>query len=78
MLAVGAAADLNVIDQERLAAGDIPRHVRDFPAGSGCYVVDAEGYVATIVNGEVLHADGEWTGTTPGRILRGGRADAEG
>ena len=73
----GAAADLNVIDQERLAAGDTPRYVHDFPAGSGRYVVDADGYVATIVNGEVLLADGEWTGTTPGRILRGGRGDAE-
>ena len=52
--------------------------MRDFPAGSGRYVVDADGYVATIVNGEVLLADGTWTGSTPGRILRGGRADAAG
>ena len=42
----GAAADLLVIDRERLAAGDAPRYVRDFPADSGRYVVDAEGYVA--------------------------------
>jgi N-acyl-D-aspartate/D-glutamate deacylase len=73
VLAVGAAADLNVIDQDRLAAGDTPRYVQDFPAGSGRYVVDASGYVATIVNGDVLLADGDWTGATPGRILRGGR-----
>ena len=71
VLAEGAAADVNVIDHERLAAGDAPRYVRDFPAGSGRYVVDADGYVATIVNGEVLLADGDWTGATPGRILRG-------
>ena len=64
----------DVIDPERLAAGDTPRYVHDFPAGSGRYVVDADGYVATIVNGEVLLADGEWTGATPGRILRGGHA----
>jgi N-acyl-D-aspartate/D-glutamate deacylase len=62
---------VNVIDRERLAAGDAPRYVRDFPAGSGRYVVDASGYVATIVNGEVLLADGDWTGATPGQILRG-------
>ena len=73
VLAVGAPADVNVIDRERLAAGDAPRYVHDFPAGSGRYVVDADGYVATIVNGEVLLADGTWTGSTPGRILRGGR-----
>jgi N-acyl-D-aspartate/D-glutamate deacylase len=71
VLVEGAAADVTVIDQERLAAGDTPRYVRDFPAGSGRYVVDAGGYVATIVNGEVLLADGDWTGAMPGRILRG-------
>ena len=73
VLAVGAPADVNVIDRERLAAGDAPRYVHDFPADSGRYVVDADGYVATIVNGEVLLEDGTWTGSTPGRILRGGR-----
>ena len=78
VLAEGAPADVNVIDHERLAAGDSPRYVRDFPAGSGRYVVDADGYVATIVNGVVLLADGEWTGATPGRVLRGGRGETEG
>ena len=72
VLAVGSPADINVIDREHLAAADAPRYVRDFPAGSGRYVVDARGYVATIVNGEVLLDDGRWTGATPGRILRGG------
>jgi N-acyl-D-aspartate/D-glutamate deacylase len=72
VLAVGAPADINVIDLERLAAADAPRYVRDFPAGSGRYVVDAHGYVATIVNGTILLDDGCWTGATPGRILRGG------
>jgi len=72
VIADGAAADLNVIDREHLAAGDVPRFVRDFPAGSGRYVVDAEGYVTTVVDGEVLFDDGEWSGATPGRVLRGG------
>ena len=58
------------IDPDRLAAADAPRYVRDFPAGSGRFVVDAEGYVATVVNGEVLLEDGAWTGATPGAILR--------
>jgi N-acyl-D-aspartate/D-glutamate deacylase len=32
--------------------------------------VGAEGYVATIVNGEVLLEYGEHTGTLPGQIVR--------
>ena len=72
VLVEGAAADVNVIDRDRLAAADAPRYVRDFPAESGRFVVDATGYVATLVNGETLLDDGEWTGATPGTILRGG------
>jgi N-acyl-D-aspartate/D-glutamate deacylase len=71
VLAEGAAADINVIDPDRLSAADAPRYVCDFPAGSGRFVVDAEGYIATIVNGVVLLEDGIWTGTTPGCVLRG-------
>jgi len=67
----GQAADLLLLDLDRLATPDTPRYVEDFPAGSGRYVVDAAGYVATIVNGEVLLEDGEWTGARPGRVLRG-------
>ena len=69
-LAPGCAADLNLIDPGRLGTPDAPRYVRDFPAGAGRYVVDASGYVATIVNGEVLLENGTWTGATPGTILR--------
>ncbi len=67
----GQAADLLVIDLDRLGAPDTPRYVEDFPAGSGRYVVDADGYVATVVNGEVLLEQGEWTGARSGRVLRG-------
>ncbi len=71
VLTEGAAADLLLIEQDRLSTPDSPRYVRDFPADSGRYVVDAEGYRAVVVNGEVLHDDGKWTGATPGRLLRG-------
>jgi N-acyl-D-aspartate/D-glutamate deacylase len=70
-LAEGAAADLLVIDRDRLSTPDAPRYVQDFPADSGRYVVDAEGYRAVVVNGEVLLDDGTWTGATPGQLLRG-------
>ena len=65
------AADVLLIDREHLSTPDAPRYVRDFPANSGRFVVDAEGYRAVIVNGETLLDDGEWTGATPGAVLRG-------
>ena len=71
VLAEGAAADILLIDRDALATPDAPRYVRDFPADSGRFVVDAEGYRAVIVNGETLHDDGAWTGATPGQVLRG-------
>ncbi len=71
VLAEGAAADILLIEQDRLSTPDSPRYVRDFPADSGRYVVDAEGYRAVIVNGETLLEDGKWTGATPGELLRG-------
>jgi N-acyl-D-aspartate/D-glutamate deacylase len=67
-LRVGAAADVLVIDRDRLATST-PRLVRDFPADSSRYVVDAVGYAAVLVNGEVLLEDGQHTGALPGQIL---------
>ena len=69
-LAPGAAADLLLIDTDALGTPDAPRYVEDFPAGSGRFVCDADGYRAVVVNGEVLLDDGEWTGATPGQVLR--------
>jgi len=71
VLAPGAAADLLLIDLDRLSTPDAPRYVRDFPADSGRFVCDADGYQAVVVNGEVLLADGKWTGATPGALIRG-------
>ena len=70
-IADGMAADLLLIDRDGLGAGDAPRYVRDFPADSGRFVVDARGYEAVLVNGEPLLEHGEWTGATPGQIVRG-------
>lgn len=72
-LEAGKAADVLLIDREHLGAGDTPRYVRDFPAGSGRYVVDATGYHSVIVNGETLLRDGADTGCRPGVLLRPGR-----
>jgi N-acyl-D-aspartate/D-glutamate deacylase len=69
-LEVGKAADVLLIDRDRLSAGDTPRYVRDFPAASGRYVVDATGYHSVIVNGQTLLRDGADTGHRPGVVLR--------
>jgi N-acyl-D-aspartate/D-glutamate deacylase len=70
VLRVGAAADLNVIDRTRLGSSP-PRYVEDFPAKSGRFVIDADGYVATVVNGTVMMREGTPTGALPGQVLRG-------
>ncbi|CAM9420475.1 unnamed protein product [Discosporangium mesarthrocarpum] len=67
----GYFADLVLIDLERLAKGDTWL-ARDFPASSERFVVDARGYVATIVNGEVVLEQNKHTGALPGHVLRGG------
>jgi N-acyl-D-aspartate/D-glutamate deacylase len=69
-LRAGAWADVVVIDPARLAAGEA-HLVRDFPAATSRYVVDATGYRAVVVNGEVLLEDGTHTGALPGHVLRG-------
>lgn len=69
-LEAGKAADVVLIDRDRLSAGETPRYVRDFPAESGRYVVDATGYHSVIVNGETLLRDGADTGRRPGALLR--------
>jgi N-acyl-D-aspartate/D-glutamate deacylase len=65
----GAAADLVLLDRSRLGVG-AARLVRDFPTGAGRMIWEQHGYVATIVNGEVLIDDGKHTGATPGSVLR--------
>ena len=69
VLRAGAAADLVMWDPARLAVG-ATRLVGDFPAGSKRYVVDATGYVALVVNGEVVLQEGVPTGACPGQVLR--------
>jgi N-acyl-D-aspartate/D-glutamate deacylase len=69
-LRAGAWADVVVYDPAALAAGEAYL-ARDFPAHTERYVVDASGYRAVVVNGEVLVEDGKHTGSLPGQVLRG-------
>ena len=71
LLREGAFADILVMDPDRLSVGEV-RLVKDFPADTERYIVDAEGYVASIVNGQVLLENGEHSGALPGQVLRGG------
>ena len=71
VLRVGAKADVVVFDRERLAAGQAYL-TRDFPAQTERYVIDAEGYVLTLVNGVPILEQGKPTGALPGEVLRGG------
>lgn len=68
-LAVGARADVNVLDLESLFL-PLPTYVHDFPAGAGRFVQRARGYAWTLVNGEVFMEHGEHTGAMPGRPLQ--------
>jgi N-acyl-D-aspartate/D-glutamate deacylase len=70
VLAVGKAADINVFDAETVAP-NLPELRHDLPSGAPRLRQTATGFKATIVNGGVLVEDGEPTGLTPGRLLRG-------
>ncbi|MDZ4372989.1 MAG: hypothetical protein U1C74_16415, partial [Phenylobacterium sp.] len=46
----------------------------DLPAGGRRLIQRADGYVVTIVAGDVTYRNGEPTGALPGRLLRGAQA----
>ncbi|HJM31015.1 MAG: amidohydrolase family protein [Acidimicrobiales bacterium] len=73
-LVPGAHADVNVIDLEGLRL-HYPEMAHDFPGGAGRWVQRADGYDATIVNGEVFMEDGEHTGALAGQMLLGSTAN---
>ena len=69
-IAVGYKADLNVVDQDALRLHrPIVRY--DLPAGGRRLDQSADGYVATIVSGEVIAENGAPTDARPGRLVRG-------
>jgi N-acyl-D-aspartate/D-glutamate deacylase len=74
-IAPGLKGDINVIDMNRLHL-HAPRPMRDLPAGGRRLTQQADGYVATIVSGEVTYREGQPTGALPGRLVRGARQAA--
>ena len=69
-IAAGHKADLNVIDMIRLRLHP-PRTLHDLPAGGRRLTQAADGYVATIVSGEITYREGVASGALPGRLVRG-------
>lgn len=68
----GLKADINVIDFERLQV-HTPEVIYDLPAGGRRVFQGADGYVATLVNGEIIFEQGQPTGAMPGKLVRGTR-----
>lgn len=69
-ISLGYKADLNVIDAMGLRLRK-PVVVSDLPAGGRRLDQAAEGYITTIVSGEVIAENGVPTDSRPGRLVRG-------
>jgi N-acyl-D-aspartate/D-glutamate deacylase len=69
VLAKGKRADINVIDHAHLKL-NMPRIVRDLPAGGRRLLQGVEGFRATLVNGQLAARNGALTGTRAGRLIR--------
>jgi N-acyl-D-amino-acid deacylase len=69
VIAVGKKADINVISLDTLEL-NMPYVARDLPTGAPRLLQGAEGYVMTMVNGEITHRNGKDTGARPGGLVR--------
>ncbi|WP_310779474.1 N-acyl-D-amino-acid deacylase family protein [Mycobacterium sp. Z3061] len=69
-IAAGFKADLNVIDHAALRLHK-PVITHDLPAGGRRLDQTAQGYVATVVSGEVIAENGVPTSARPGKLVRG-------
>ena len=65
----GRRADLNIIDLDRLRL-HMPRVENDLPTGAPRLLQAADGYVATLVGGQVTAREGRDTGARPGGLVR--------
>jgi N-acyl-D-aspartate/D-glutamate deacylase len=67
----GMRADVNVIDFDNLKVR-VPEIVHDLPAGGARLQQRADGYLATLVAGQVTYENAEPTDALPGRLIRPG------
>jgi N-acyl-D-amino-acid deacylase len=73
VIATGMRADINLINFNTLGLS-APEMTYDLPAGGRRLVQHPSGYMATLVNGEVVMQGGQATGALPGRLVRGAQA----
>jgi N-acyl-D-amino-acid deacylase len=69
----GYKADLNVIDYDHMRLY-LPQVVGDLPAGGRRFMQKADGYVATVLSGQITYRDGQAMKALPGRLIRGAQA----
>jgi N-acyl-D-amino-acid deacylase len=65
----GAIADINIFDPATFGPR-VPEVVHDLPTAARRLSQRATGIKATIVSGEVLIEDGQYTGAVPGKLIR--------
>ena len=71
VIRAGAARRPRAVRPDRACASARRAWCATSPPTAPRFVVDAEGYVAVIVNGEVLLENGRYTGALPGHVVRG-------
>jgi len=72
VVAEGRKADLNVIDLDHLTIQAL-RMRDDLPTGASRILQPSTGYLATMVNGQIVRRHDEDTGERSGHLLRSGR-----
>lgn len=70
VIKAGMKADINIIDFENLKLF-APEMIFDLPAQGRRLIQKAQGYLYTIVSGEVTFENGVPTGNMPGKLIRG-------
>jgi len=70
LLRAGLKADVNIIDHGRLGLKR-PVVTHDLPSNGRRVTQAADGYVATIVSGQITYREGQAMAALPGRLVRG-------
>jgi N-acyl-D-amino-acid deacylase len=73
LLREGLAADITVFDPETVAPA-MPYVTSDLPGGASRFMQKAQGYKATVVNGQLFMRDGQPTEARAGQLLRAAHA----
>jgi N-acyl-D-aspartate/D-glutamate deacylase len=69
LLREGYAADMTIFDPKTVAPS-LPRVAFDLPGGARRLVQGSQGYMASVVNGQVLLRNGQPTEVRSGQLLR--------